>query len=306
MEKKSIVIVLGIITLLVASFLLSRGRGEETDRETGGKLRVAASFYPFYFLASELGGERIEAVNMTPAGAEPHDYELSPRDIALIEQSRLLLLSGGGLESWGADVAQERAMGSVVYVEEGLMNRMLEEDGKVSADPHAWLDPKLYGLMADRVADALVAADPAGADHYRNRQAELKTRLDGLDAAYRAGLETCDRREFVTSHDAFGYLALAYGLQQVALAGLSPDAEPTPKYLAEVAEFARAHDVRYIFFESLVNPELARTLAEEVGAETLTLNPLEGVSDEELALGRDYFSEMEGNLAQLRLALGCR
>lgn len=306
MNKKSIVILVLIALVATAGYLLSRGREAQDAGDSGsGKVRVAASFYPLYFVASRIGGERVEAVNLTPAGAEPHDYELSPRDIAFVEKSRLLVLCGGNLEAWGEDVASGRQAGSVVYAGEGLMTGAMEEDGETSVDPHVWLSPALYAKVAEKVAGALESIDPEGAAYYRGNLAAFEAEAAALDTAFRTGLANCGKKEIVTSHDAFGYLASAYDLTQVSIAGLSPDAEPSPRQMTEVARFAREHEVKYIFFESMVSPELARTIAEEVGAATLVLNPLEGLSGEEMAAGKDYFSEMESNLFNLRLALEC-
>ena len=306
MNKKSIIVPVLIAVVAAAWYMLSfRDSKQDIDEADDGKLRVAASFYPLYFLADKIGGERVEAVNMTPAGAEPHDYELSPKDVALVEKSSLLILCGGNLEAWGEDVAGGRSDGSIVYACEGLMAGTTEEGGVISADPHVWLSPALYSKMAEKIAISLESIDPDGTVYYRANLAALEAELSDLDSDFRDGTGNCARKEIVTSHEAFGYLAAAYGFEQVSIAGLSPDAEPSPRQLAEVAEFARANDVKYIFFESLISPELAETIAEEVGAATLVLNPLEGLSEEEAEAGRDYISEMESNLANLRLALEC-
>jgi len=172
-------------------------------------------------------------------------------------------------------------------------------------DPHVWLDPAGAAHAVARIRDALAAADPEGADYYRARAAEYLAELDSLDQDFRAGLSQCRRRVFFTTHAAFGYLAHRYGLEQRAVMGLSPDAEPTPGALRAVVEEAREQDVRYIFFETLASDKVARVVAQEVGAQTLVLNPFEGLTPEQVAAGENYFSIMHQNLTNLRTALEC-
>jgi zinc transport system substrate-binding protein len=284
---------------------------EKSDKNTtptaSSKLQVVASFYPLYFLASEIGGDAAEVYNLTPAGAEPHDYEPTARDTARIETADLLVLNGVGLEAWAENIEQrvDTQKVRVVFAAEGLATRELVEERERMADPHVWLDPELMLKMADTIERAFAAADPANADRYATNARSLKSRLAELDAEYAAALKSCARKDIVTSHDAFGYLAAAYGLTQTPIAGLSPEAEPSPRELIEIAKFAKDNAVTHIFFESLVSPKLAETLANEIGAKTLVLNPLEGLSAEEMAEGKDYVTEMRANLASLILALQC-
>jgi zinc transport system substrate-binding protein len=171
------------------------------------------------------------------------------------------------------------------------------------ADPHVWLDPVRFATIGDRLAERLATVDPAHADEYRTRGAALRRDLDALDTEFANGLKQCRRKEFVTSHDAFGYLADRYQLSQIAISGLNPDEEPSAQRLAEVSDLARARGVTTIFFESLVSPKLADTIAREVNVKTAVLDPIEGVED---ATKDDYLSVMRANLVQLRAALECR
>jgi len=160
--------------------------------------------------------------------------------------------------------------------------------------------------MADKIAAAIISADSANADYYASNVRKLSDKLLNLDREYSQGLSSCARKDIVTSHDAFGYMASAYGLNQVSVAGLSPDAEPSPKEIASVAKFAKDNGIKYIFFESLISPKLAETIATEIGAETMVLNPLEGLSEDEIEQGKDYVTEMRANLANLEKALQCK
>ena len=193
--------------------------------------------------------------------------------------------------------ALEGAEADAVDLLEGLQLRgAAEGEDDLEFDPHVWLDPLRYAEMSDRIASALGRPRDA---------AKLRVRLEGLDREYEAALDRCKRREIVTSHAAFGYLAERYDLEQIAITGLSPEAEPTPQELEDVVEDVRAQDATTVFFETLVSPSLAETVARETGASTAVLNPLEGLTEEELDRGEDYFSLMRTNLQTLREALEC-
>lgn len=267
---------------------------------------VITSFYPLYFLASTIGGQRATVINLTPAGAEPHDYELTAQDIAQIETSRLLIINGSGLEAWGQKIKDNiSARTKIIVASDGLTDQTLAGD-KNQPDPHIWLDPTLAQKIADKIALGLIETDPKNQDYYQANAAMLKSKLADLDNAYRTGLSNCENKDIITAHAAFAYLARAYGLRQIAITGLAPEAEASPRQMVEISKFARDKKINYIFFESLVSPKLAQTIAAEIGAQTLVLNPLEGLSDSDLAAGQDYLSEMQNNLNNLKIALKCQ
>lgn len=271
-----------------------------------GKPAVAASFYPLYFFAQTIAGDRAMVYNLTPAGVEPHDYEPTVQDMVRLETSDVIIVNGGGLEPW-LEKKEADFAGLVVPVSEGLLSRdRLDEESRRQTDPHIWLSPPLAATVVERVAGALIQVDPAGGSEYRVRADQLIARLKNLDEQFRSGLARCGQKSFVTAHAAFGYLAAEYNLTQIGIAGLSPESEPGLQELSAVAAFARANKIKHIFFETLTSPKLAQIIAREVGATTLVLNPLEGITADETAAGNDYFTVMENNLAQLRLALACR
>lgn len=281
--------------------------GKTPNKPTTTKLPVVTSFYPLYYLATQIGGDKAEVYNITPAGAEPHDYEPTTQDMARIEDSKLLIINGGKLEAWGDRVRNNLGNTKVVAaVGETLVNQQINEGGVMMKDPHVWLSPALIKKEAVAIADSFKRADPANAAFYTANAAVLVDKLNTLDQEYRNSLSRCADKNIVTSHAAFGYLARDYGLTQVAISGLSPDAEPTVQKLAETADFVKKNNVKYIFFESLVSPKLAETIAEETGAKTLPLNPLEGLTDQEISSGQNYFSVMRGNLENLKVALSCK
>jgi zinc transport system substrate-binding protein len=270
-------------------------------------LKVVASFYPLYFFAHEIAGDDAEVVNVTPPGSEPHDYEPSAQDMARMESAGLLILNGDGLEAWGdrvvATVDPRRTR--VVVAGEGLATGKSANGGERVLDPHVWLSPPLARAIVEKIERGFDEVDPRHAGRYVSRARVLDSSLRDLDAAYREGLAHCAKTDIVTSHAAFGYLAAEYHLNQVSIAGLSPDAEPSPRQLAAIAEFVKTHDETVIFFENLVSPRLSETLAMEVGAKTMVLDPLEGLTGDDAAAGKTYFTQMRQNLASLESALQC-
>lgn len=254
-----------------------------------GKLHVVASAYPFAWAAARVGGPDVDVTDLVPPGAEPHDVELTPRQVGLVEQAALVVY----LHGFQPSVDDAVGRGS-----QGLdLRRVVDQHG---GDPHVWLDPVRMEAVVAALADRLAAKDPQHAAAYRTRAASVTRDLQGLDALFRTDLRGCARKDVVTSHSAFGYLVGRYGLVQRGITGVSPDEEPSPKKLAAVATFAKDHDVTTIFFESLVDPKVARTVADEVGARTAVLDPVEGVKGSD-----DYLTVQRRNAAALRLALGC-
>jgi len=307
MNKKFIFgVLLGVILFGLFSLVFKNNTPSPTT--SAHKPQVVASFYPLYFFASQIAGDKADVSNITPAGAEPHDYEPTAEDLAKIENSNLVVLNGGNLEAWGDKIKQNINTQKTLVVTAGenlTTQQVVEEDQKI-IDPHVWLSPLLAKQMVDNIETGLAKVDSSNASYYQSNALSLKTKLDTLDTEYKQGLSVCAEKNIITSHAAFGYLATDYHLNQVPITGISPDAEPSPKQLADVAKFAKDNHVKYIFFESLVSPKLSETLATEIGAQTLVLNPIEGLSNDEIASGKDYFSEMRSNLANLKIALQCQ
>jgi zinc transport system substrate-binding protein len=292
------------VTLIVMAMGVSAcSGGNQSDGD--GKLEVVAGFYPLAEAAAKVGGALVAVRNLTPPGVEPHDLELTPDEIADIQSADVVLYLGGGFAP-AVEQGVSDAQGIVVDLLEGMSLRpgVPDEEGPVS-DPHVWLDPVLYRQMVDRTAQALSEAMPEDASAFESNARAFQAELDGLDEEYRSGLTDCERDVIVTSHAAFGYVSTRYGLTQEAIAGLSPEAEPSPERLAHLAQLVRREGVTTIFTEELVSPKVAETLASEVGVSTAVLNPLEGLTEEELSAGQDYVSVMRSNLSTLEEALGC-
>lgn len=271
---------------------------EPDGTEPGGTLHVVASFYPLAELAQRVGGDAVTVTNLTAAGVEPHDLELTSRQLDTLLDADVVLYLGDGFQPAVADVAGQRDGPSV-----DLLARV--DVGANAKDPHFWLDPRLMSGAAGVVADELARAAPAQAPAIRANAAEYRSDLEALDDQMAGGLATCDRRQFVTAHDAFGYLAARYRLEQLAIAGLSPEVEPDAGRLGDLADQIEATGTTTVFFEELVSPDVAKALARETGATTAVLNPIEGLTKKEQAAGKDYAAVMRDNLAALRKALAC-
>ncbi|PWU21897.1 MAG: zinc ABC transporter substrate-binding protein [Candidatus Rokuibacteriota bacterium] len=264
--------------------------GSSAKSGNRGAERVVAGFYPLAFAAEEVGGAAVDVTNLTPPGVEPHDLEISPKQVEEVRSADLVLLLGHGFQPQVEDAA---GSGSKVV-------KLLDLPGLgrfPNSDPHVWLDPRRYALIVRRIGVAL---------HARPAARRLASRLHALDAEYRRGLARCKRRDVVTSHEAFGYLAQRYKLHQIAITGLAPEAEPTPGALEHAVAAVRASRATTIFLEPLVSPRIADTVARETGTRTAVLDPIEALTPDEAERGADYFSLMRSNLAELRRALGCR
>ena len=277
------------------------GGGAGDDRP-----QVVAAFYPLFEAAQRVGGGLVGVRNLTPAGSEPHNLELNSRQVDQIEDAAVVVFLGRGFQP-ALEKAAERAKGIKVDVLSSLDDlRPAGGDDKVEIDPHVWLDPTLLKAIVAEIAGALSTADPANRATYEANAGAYSRELDELDAAFTAGLATCDRRVIVTAHSAFGYLAARYKLTEDAIAGLEPESEPSPQRLADLAGKVRADGTTTIFYETLVSPKVAESLAREAGVKTAVLDPIEGLTDADAKAGRTYISAMRDNLAAIRSALGCR
>ena len=320
--KKKLSTTLGAlaVTAFVSIAMLSgcsgtaSGTGEENSG--GRKVKVMTSFYPMYDFAVKIGGDKAEVSEMVPPGTEPHDWEPAAADLKNMEEADVFVYSGAGMEHWVDDMLASLENKKLVSVEASLgitlregreeeEQEEAEEDGHDHGpyDPHVWLSPMNAKKEMENIKNAFIKADPDNQDYYDSNYHLYAAKFEELDQEFKDTLSALPNKDIVVSHEAFGYLCDAYSLNQMGIEGLSPDSEPDPARMAEIIDFVKANHVKAIFFEELVSPKVAETIAKETGAATRVINPLEGLSDEQLKGGADYFSVMRDNLKQLEAAL---
>nr|WP_101380229.1 zinc ABC transporter substrate-binding protein [Kitasatospora sp. GP30] len=303
-------IALTALALTGALALSACGSGTTGAKTADGKVNVVAAFYPLQYLAEQIGGDHVKVTDLTAPGTEPHDLELTAKQVGAVQDAGAVLYLKGLQPTVDKAVAQSKSK----YVVDAaalspLLDHHLDEgtDGGTPAkgntgDPHIWLDPTRYATVAKGVGAELAKADPANAAEYQKNTDALVAKLGTLNQSFQAGLKSCTRKSFVTSHAAFGYLADTYGLQQIAINGVDPESEPTPARLAQIQQAAKDSGVTTVFFEALVSPKLADTVAKDLNLKTAVLDPIEGV----MAGSPDtYLTIMQQNLSNLRDALGC-
>jgi zinc transport system substrate-binding protein len=307
-------------TLVVATGAVAAcgAGGGNRGRADDGRLRVVANFDPVAEAAQRVGGERVAVTNLTPAGVEPHDLEITPDDVDHLEDADVVLYLGQGFQPAVAEIAgrQDGAIDLTegLDLESGASGALHSEDGGNvdgnhadgdAVDPHFWLDPTRLSDAVDAIEAALADAAPEDAATFAANARGYEDELATLDHEMAAGLADCARDEIVTTHAAFFYLAERYGLTQEPISGLSPESEPDPERLDDLTDEIEDRGITTVFSETLVSPDVAETLAREADVDTAVLNPIEGLTDDEVDAGDDYLSLMRDNLAALREALDC-
>lgn len=317
--KKIISALLGIfviLTLFIGCMQNTGSNPRQPSAETSGnqdKITVYASFYSVYDFAKNIGKDRINLINMVPSGSEPHGWEPAPSDIVGLENADVFIYNGAGMEHWVESVLDTLSNKELIVVEASAGIELIEghtheedgheEEGHEALDPHVWLNPQYAKKEAENIKNALIKADAANADFYEENYAQYAARLDALDREIEDALSGLENKTIVVAHEAFGYLCHRYGLTQLGIEGLSSDSESDAARMAEIIEFVKANKVKVIFFEELVNPKVAETIAAETGSATDILNPLEGLSEDNAAAGEDYISVMQKNKEALVKAL---
>lgn len=325
--KKTIFISLGILTLL--SGCTQSPSASTPTQENPKSLQIVTSFYPLAEIAQRVGDNRVTVKNLVPAGAEPHDYEPAPQDIVSLYQAKLIIYNGAGLEPWLEKIIPAVEKNGVQSLNmsktfQNFLERLPENEeengnensdgqdaetqksGLLPFDPHIWLDPVRYLEEIHAVAQKLGEVDPGSVQTYEENAQKYANEILALHSSFENGLKNCKIRFFVTNHAAFAYLAKRYNLEMIPIAGLSPESEPSPKVLSDLTKLLKSRGIKYILVETLVSPKIGEALAREVGAKTLVLNPIEGLSKEEIAAGGNYVSVMKENLKNLQIALDCQ
>ncbi len=285
------------------------------DAPREATISVVATFYPLAWMVEQIGGGRVSVTNLTPPGVEPHDLELAPDQVDALTDADVAIVMGRDFQPGPEKIAKNRKKPTVVLLDavsagDGLV--VEHEEGEAGhdpandLDPHVWLDPRMFSAARAEIVRALSEVDPSGAAEYTRRSEDLGVALTELDSSMEAGLKSCTRRTIVTAHEAFGRLADRYGLTEEGIAGLSPDAEPDPQRIADLADLVKKQGLTTVFFEELAPQNFADTLAREAGVRTAMLSPIEAPTPDELAGGASYLTIMRTNLETMKAALDCQ
>lgn len=302
-----------LVCASAASLAVAGCGAADSSDSSAGRMPVSAAFYPLELLSERVGGDLVQVDDLAPPGGEPHDLELTPRAVADLAGSKVVVYLAG-FQPAVDDAVASQAPGAGFDVTSAAAPLLAESgpDGSAAptansvaegADPHFWLDPTRYARVATAVGERFAAADPEHAAAYRENAADLVGELNTLDADFRSGLAACRSTDLVTSHTAFAYLAERYGLTQVGISGVSPDAEPSAKTMRAIVGLVRERGVRTVYSETLASPALAEAIAAETGAKMAVLDPVEAVTQS--SKGSDYLEVMRSNLQTLRDGQGC-
>ena len=306
---------LALTSALTATALLAGCGQPGVDGASDSGRRAVAAFYPLAWVTERVAGDDWEVTNLTQPGGEPHDLELGISQTADLDEADVVVFQHDfqpavdeAVENVSdavlVDAEEAVELRSIDEQHEGHEDEHAEDDGHDhgDTDPHFWQDPLLMADMADAVAEGLAEVDADGAATYRANAEELRAELEELDAEFADGLAACERDTVVVSHEAFGYLE-RYGVHFEGIAGLTPDAEPTPAVVADLEELIASEGITTVFSERLASPAMAESLASDTGVETAVLDPIEGPGDGDGAT--DYVALMQQNLAALQQANGC-
>ncbi len=310
------------ITLIGLIILTGCAATQQTTTET---TTVAATFYPLYDLTKSIVGDQGTVYSIVPAGVEPHSYEPNPSDFQKLNDADIFVTLGVEFEEFEEDLVDAvNPNVKIIPAATGIKLLKMDEEHEdehgeeeddhhdeheedaddhhhhSGEDPHIWLSPKNAQKMVNNIVDGLTKADPTNSQHYQQNGKQLIAELETLDQDFKTKLGSCKKDTILVNHNAFSYLAHDYGFTTIEISGLEPEAEPTPKQLAKLIEEAEEHDIKYVFYEELVDSRVAKTIADEVGAEVLALSPV--ASD----LSISYSQLMRQNLQNLEIALECQ
>ena len=290
-------------TLLVAACSSATPAGSGASGSAATEPSVVAAFYPLAYAAQAVGGDSVAVTSLTPPGVEPHDLELTAAQVADIASADVVLYVKG-FQPAVDEAVQQQAADRAIDVSSGLTLLAGTGAGEEGAtDPHVWLAPLNMAAIGTTIANRLTELDPKAAGAIAKRTASFADAMTQLDTRFTEGLAQCTSRDLVVSHEAFGYLAEGYDLTQIGISGLSPEAEPSPARLKDVAQLVSDNNISTIYYETLVDPKVAQTVASETGATTAVLDPLEGLAPDTEG---DYVTVMDQNLATLRTGQSCR
>lgn len=262
---------------------------------------IYTSIYPLYDFTKKIGGNNVTIINITPAGAEPHSFEPSPKLLAEMSKATLFLYNGAGMEPYLDDLLATLQGSSLLMIGANQGVNLIKENQMT--DPHTWLSPSCALIMGENIFNALSQIDPDNTSFYKKNFQTFRDNLTKLAQDYEDTLAQCEERKIIVTHQAFNYLCREYNLIQIPIMGLNAEAEPSSRKLKEICRQINNEKIKYLFSEALFSPKVAETIAAETGATVLQLHPLGSLSEKEIQEGKDYFKVMRENLENLQLAL---
>jgi zinc transport system substrate-binding protein len=274
---------------------------------SSGKLSVVASFYPMYDFAKNVGKDRVEVKSLIPAGVEPHNFEPTPSDIVSLSTARVFILNGVVEDSWAPKLIGGINNPNLVVVDasSGIQLISSQDADEPGNDPHIWLNPVDAKKQVLNILDALVKADPAGKVYYEANAKAYVAKLDALDAQFRTTMAACKNKDIIITHATLAYFCKEYGCNQVPVEGVNAEGEPTPAVVAAIVEQAKEKSIKVVFVEKLYNPQVAQTIADEIGGKVAVFNTAHGLTLEQQRSGEDYLSQQAENVETIRANLDC-
>ena len=261
---------------------------------------IYASFYPIYNLTKQIAGDKFEVKSFNSLTTESHDFEPSAKEIAELSKSQLIFINGAGMEDWKDDVNETIDI-SMIDTSESLDLIKADHDHEDSEDhdhdheegehhhhhhgefdPHTWLSPVNAKAQAKVIADKLSEIDPANKDYYQKNYEKIAKEFDEIINEYKDKFNQVTNNKFIVPHEAFGYVARDFNLEQIPLASLTSTADPDAKVMKEVTDLAKADKIRTVFYEKGGSDKAAKTIAGEIGADTAALSTMEFASQDEI------------------------
>lgn len=302
MSKGRLIVIGGIVVTVVFAAILLLTKTQTTGMKSS-KPMVVVSTFSLYEAASVVGGKTLDIVSIIPFGSDVHMFSPTPSQVAQISKATFFIYNGAGFETWAKSL--ESTLPQTVSTVDMSRHVVLLKE-KEAYDPHYWLDIDNMIIMTQTLEKEFSKHFSKNAKLYHTNAARYIDNLKKLKVDYAKGLKECKNRTLISNHDAFGYLAHANTLENVSIIGLSSDEQPSAKIIAEVIARVKEHGIKTIFFEEMINDNVAQTIANETGAQAQSLQPLENISENELKSHQTYESIMRINLAKLTQAMECR
>lgn len=309
--------------IFISLAILLFGCVSNSPQKNDGKILVVTSFYPLYDFAKNVGGNRVEVASLIPSGVEPHEFEPSPGDMKLLSSSRIFVYNGAGMEPWAGKLLESINNPSIVIVDTSSGIELIKSEANSyeepseheeeserthhhgDYDPHIWLNPVLAKTQVYAIRDALISADPDGKEYYEANAKKYVKELEILDSDISNVMKNCSKHEILITHATLGYFCKQYGCKQISISGINPEGEPSAKDIAAIIDEAREYNVTAVFFENLIDPKSAETIASEINGEVFVFNSVHGLTEDEAKTGEDYISLMRNNLKNIKKALSC-